>query len=227
MSISRVVFLGDSITLGYGLEDQTKRFSSVFCQMTQWEEVNYGITGTLVAKAGPSESNGTAFLDRYETMEDGDFVVVFGGTNDYFWSDTDIYGEDTEDNKYFANAVKNLCVGLREKYPGKPIVFIVPYQQRGIGNYSGCANYLESSFHLSDMENITGNALKQYADTLCKVCAENDVPVLDLYHDFGIDIAHCDADFEKYTIDGCHPSVDGHRRIAEFLYEYCKNIGLL
>ena len=227
MKITKTIFLGDSITLGYGLEEQAKRFSSVFCQMIKCQEVNYGITGTLIAKTGPSLCNGTSFIDRYPDMEDGDFVVVFGGTNDYFWSDIGIYGDNAWDDKYFINAVHHLCIGLKEKYKNKPILFIVPYKQRGIGNYLGCANAQDSNFHISDVENYTGNALKRYADTLCEVCSSNGIPVLDLYNDLGIDIAHSDEDYEKYTIDGCHPNENGHRYIAERLYEYCCNEGMM
>ena len=59
--------------------------------MMQCQEMNYGITGTLIAKTGMSLSNGTSFVERYSAMEDGDIVVVFGGRNDYFWSDVQFY----------------------------------------------------------------------------------------------------------------------------------------
>ena len=128
--IHRAAFLGDSITMGYGLADAADRYSTVFCKRIGAEECNYGITGTLMARAGLSKSDGTSFLDRYEAMEDADLAVVFGATNDYFWSDMPIFPDTpdaSEDDGYFANAVRRLCRGMREKYPGIPTVFILPY----------------------------------------------------------------------------------------------------
>ena len=219
MKVSKVIFLGDSITLGYGLEDKKKRFSSIFCEMAQCEERNYGITGTLIARAGLSATNGTSFIDRYMDMEDGDFIIVFGGTNDYYWSDTDIH--------YFKNEVHELCLGIKKKYQDKPILFILPYRQRGTGNYYGGLSFKESNFHNSDTQNFTESTLAAYVDVLREACRFHNILVLDLYDGFGVDIAHSDEDFDTYTIDGCHPNENGHKRIAELLYEYCSNVGLL
>ena len=122
----RVVFLGDSITMGYGLDHAEDRYSTVFCKMEGAKEINYGITGTLMARAGLSKTDGTAFIDRYAAMEAADLAVVFGATNDYFWTDAPIAPEDSEDDRYFLNAVRHLCLGLKGKYPGVPVVFITP-----------------------------------------------------------------------------------------------------
>ena len=47
----KLAFLGDSITLGYGLSDRSARFSTLVSRALNAEEVNLGITGTLVARA--------------------------------------------------------------------------------------------------------------------------------------------------------------------------------
>ena len=169
-SVQTVVFLGDSITLGYGLENQTERFSSVFCRMTNTIEINYGATGTLMARAGISTADGSSFIDRYPMMEDGDLVIVFGGTNDYFWTDTPISGDMCEDDRYFENAVHHLCSGLKEKYAGKPIVFILPYKMRGIGNYFGGENSLAHNGHNTDQKNYVGHTLIEYVNMQKSIC---------------------------------------------------------
>ena len=69
-SVQTVVFLGDSITLGNGLDNMEDRFTAVFCRMTGTQEINYGITGTLIARAGTSTADGASFIDRYPMMED-------------------------------------------------------------------------------------------------------------------------------------------------------------
>jgi len=214
------VFLGDSITMGYGLSDMSKRYTTLFCEEAGFRENNYGITGTLMARSGTSTTNGSSFLDRYHAMENGDFIVVFGGTNDYFWSDTPMETDHSENVSCFIPAVHHLCAGLIEKYPDKPMVFILPYSQRGIGNFKNGIDGLDHNFHNSDTPNYTGHTLAEYVHAMKKICCEYGIPVLDLYHDFGIDIAHNDADYKTYTLDGCHPNEAGHARIAEYLYKW-------
>lgn len=227
ISDKTAVFLGDSITMGYGLSDFADRFSTVFCKRIGWREDNYGITGTLMARAGTSTSDGSSYIDRYAAMGEGDLIVVFGATNDYFWADRAISCADSEDDCYFENAVHHLCIGLREKYPGKPIVFLMPYTMRGIGNYFGGAGGRDHNGHNTDERNYVGCTLLQYVELQKRICLSHGMYVLDLYHDFGIDIAHSDADEAQYTLDGCHPNAAGHARIAEYLYQFCKDHGLI
>ena len=225
-SVQTVVFLGDSITLGYGLENQTERFSSVFCRMTNTIEINYGATGTLMARAGISTADGSSFIDRYPMMEDGDLVIVFGGTNDYFWTDAPISGDVCEDDRYFENAVHHLCSGLKEKYAGKPIVFILPYKMRGIGNYFGGENSLAHNGHNTDQKNYVGHTLIEYVNMQKSICLSYGIYALDLYTELGADMAYCDSDELRYTLDGCHPNIEGHRYIANLLYQFCIDNGL-
>ncbi len=221
------VFLGDSITLGYGLDNMEDRFTAVFCRMTGTQEINYGITGTLMARAGTSTSDGSSYIDRYPAMEDGDLIVVFGATNDYFWADMPISGEPQEDDRYFENAVHHLCAGLADKYPGKPIVFLMPYQMRGIGNYFGGADGRAHNDRNTDQKNYIGCTLADYVNMQKSICLSYGMYVLDLYRDFGADVAHIDEDEIRYTIDGCHPNAAGHRRIAALLRDFCIENGLI
>ena len=52
--------------------------------MLGMKELNYGITGTLVAKAGLNEMDERDFLSRSSLIDSADVAIVFGGTNDYF-----------------------------------------------------------------------------------------------------------------------------------------------
>ena len=175
----KIAFLGDSITLGYALDERDRdRFPAVFCRMTGHEEINLGITGTLVARAGLSAFDGTAYVDRYPQTAGADYAVVFGGTNDYFWSDTPISGGDGD--AYFDNAVRSLCLGLLELFPKENILFLTPYPHHGIGNFAGGSHWRESGEHDTDNVNFVGHTLSDYADVLCKICAEYGIRVLDL-----------------------------------------------
>lgn len=226
----KVIFLGDSITMGYGLEDKTKRYSSVFCELTGCEEINYGITGTLIARAGVSVPDNLAFIDRYAGMPDlvqGDLVVVFGGANDYWWSDMPVGDENSTDAAYFHCALRELCRGLKGKYPNTSVLFIIPYQHRGYGNFYGGRDAMDASRHDTGARNYLGNTLKVYCDLIREICTRYEIPTLDLFYGSGMDLPGSDEDAEKYTLDGCHPSSEGHKLLAERLYEFVMQNGLL
>lgn len=208
----KIAFLGDSITLGYALEHrEADRFPAVLCRMTGDEEVNLGITGTLVARAGLSSFDGTAYVDRYPQMAGADYAVVFGGTNDYFWSDTPISGSDGDG--YFKNAVHTLCEGLLKMFPRDKILFLTPYPHHGIGNFSGGTHWRESGEHDTDSVNFVGHTLSDYADILCEVCRTYGIRVLDLRK------SAPPFDWRTMTIDGCHPNEAGHVWLAERIKE--------
>ena len=212
----KLAFLGDSITLGYALEQrEADRFPAVLCRMTGHEEYNLGITGTLVARAGLSASDGTAYVDRYPQMAGADYAIVFGGTNDYFWSDAPISGG--EGDAYFMNAVHTLCRGLLTMFPKEKILFLTPYPHHGIGNFAGGTHWRESSEHDTDDVNFVGHVLSDYGDVICGVCAEYGIAVLDL--------RSCAEPFDwrAMTIDGCHPNEAGHVWLAERIREVLCN----
>ncbi len=204
-------YLGDSITLGYGLEHRERdRFSRLLTDRYGWEERNYGITGTLVARAGLSASDGTAYVDRYECLRGTEFAVIFGGTNDYFWTDQPISPEnDAGDERSFTVALESILRGVREFLPASRILVVTPYPHRGIGNFSGGRDFRDASEHDTDTPNFVGNTLSDYCDAIADVCGANGISVLDLRK------VSVPFDWRALTSDGCHPNPDGHRWLAE------------
>lgn len=200
-----IAFLGDSITCGYALEDGSKKYSTLVCAELSMEELNYGITGTLVAKAGLNQTNAKDYLSRAHLIDDADIAVVFGGTNDYFWSDRPISGCGEE---YFAYAVKELVRRVKEKRGGKITLFVTPYPHNGVGNYLGGADWKDSTRHDTSAVNYNGHVLQDYAETIERICTEEGVPCLNLFEDFGFR-------WQEHTIDGCHPNEAGHALIAK------------
>ena len=200
-----IAFLGDSITCGYALDDTNKKYSTLVSRELGLEELNYGITGTLVAKAGLNRANEKDYLSRAHLIDEADIAVVFGGTNDYFWSDEPIDGCGKE---YFAFAVKELVRRVKEKRSGKKTLFITPYPHNGVGNFRGGADWMASSRHDTSEVNYNGHTLKDYADMIASICRENAVPCLNLFEEFGFR-------WQEHTIDGCHPNEAGHALIAK------------
>ena len=145
-----IAFLGDSITLGYALDNPDDRFSAVLCRRLGAVERNYGITGTLVARAGLSRDNGTSYIDRISQISGADCLVIFGGTNDYGHGNAPFgaMADNTADT--FCGACHVLFRGLIEKYPTAKIVIMTPLQRTG-GTHP-CEN--------------TGKPLLDYVDTI-------------------------------------------------------------
>ena len=199
-----IAFLGDSITMGYGLEDRSNRYATIVSQNLKMEELNYGITGTLIAPAGLNRNNQKDFLNRADLVSGADLAVVFGGTNDYFWSDCGIYGED---DSHFQCAVRKLIEKILLKRDRQSVLFVTPYRHNGVGNYENGKDWLDSNRHDTDTKNYNGHTLQDYVDVIVALCQEYGVSCLNLYE-------KTDFDWEKYTLDGCHPNEMGHKIIA-------------
>ena len=200
-------FLGDSITLGYALTDRSKRYSTLICESLGVTEVNHGITGTLVAKAGLNSSDGLDYVSRLDLIIGCDVAVIFGGTNDYFWSDMPISGDD---DRYFENALETIAKRVCEARQGKITLIVTPYPHNGIGNYLGGEGWRTSSRHDTSERNFNGHTLSQYVDATVRVCEKYGLPYLNLHNDFGFD-------WRIHTSDGCHPNEEGHMLLSKII----------
>ncbi len=215
-----IAFLGDSITLGYALEDRTNRFATVLSKRFGAVEENYGITGTLVAKAGLSRDNDTAYITRIANTDNAEYAVVFGGTNDYFWSDMPISPEgESDDVGYFTVALEKICAHLIAHHEKNKVLLVTPYPHHGIGNFKGGENFKDKSEHDTTELNYNGYTIKDYVDKTIEIANKFGLPVLDLH-------TNSDFDWKKHTVDGCHPNNEGHiwlaDKIEKKLYEIAK-----
>ena len=201
----KIAFLGDSITFGYALADKAKRYSTLVCEELGAEEENHGITGTLVAKAGQNRKDDKSFVSRAHLIDDGDVAVVFGGTNDYFWSDTAITGED---DSFFEHALESSIARIKEKRAGKITLFVTPYSHSGEGNFLGGEHWQCANRHDTTATNYNGYTLLDYVNLIEKVCEKHGVPCLNLHKNFPFD-------WRVHTTDGCHPNEAGHTLIAQ------------
>lgn len=203
----KIGFLGDSITYGYGLANRERdRYTALVCRKMNCEEVNLGITGTLVARAGLSRDDGTAFLDRLPLLEGCDCAVVFGGTNDYFWSDGPLDGDGLN---CFVPAVDTLCRELLRRFSKENILLITPYPHHGVGNFQSGAAWRDACEHDTDAPNYLGHSLGDYVSVIAQMGEKYGLNTLNLFH------AQPAFDWRAQTLDGCHPNEDGHRWLAE------------
>ena len=123
---------------------------------------NYGRNGNTLAK----QSKETAVLpmcERYATMHDNaDYVVVLGGANDKRLS-VPIGENDSTDPTTFKGAMRQLILGLTEKYPKAKILFMTNYNRWPSKNELG----------ISDLA---------YVEAMQEMCGIYSIPCFDNYH---------------------------------------------
>lgn len=219
----KVNFLGDSITEGVGVEDIANcRYDNRLAVMCQLSAVNnYGIGGTRLAhQRCPSEKprHDLCFCGRAYNMDTtADMVVVYGGVNDYIHGDAP-FGEigDTTP-RTFCGGVYFLMNYLRETYGQKPLVFMTPAR---------CHSHKE----VDDLKpsprpgkGSDARALWDYVEVIMQTAKKFDIPVLDLYHNLGLD-PHEQACYDTYTADGLHFNDAGHAVIAQRLKEFIESL---
>ncbi|MBR0101032.1 MAG: SGNH/GDSL hydrolase family protein [Treponema sp.] len=207
----KILFLGDSITEGWGTSSNEKIFWSLLSARDGVEAFGYGIGGTRIArqKFPSTEAKWDQdFLSRVGSMEDkADVVVVFGGTNDYGHGDAPLGLMDDRDATTFYGALHCLYQALLKKYPAAQIVVMTPLHREGENN-------LLNDFGLRNV-----GFLSDYVRIIKEVAAFYALPVLDLYSLSGIqpDVPLLK---ERYAPDGLHPNDAGHERIYRLLREF-------
>ena len=203
----KVVFLGDSITEGVGASDLEHRYPNVFEKMSGCEIFVDGIGGTRIAKQRSVSANekwDLDFISRVPALPaDADFVVVFGGTNDFGHGDAPFGTFADRTQETFCGSMHLLCQRLLEKYPYATIVFMTPlhrlYEYRTV--------------------NELGNPdvpLIEYVKMIRQICEYYSLPVLDLYKVSGIQ-PEIEVIRTTYMPDGLHPSNAGAEKIATLL----------
>lgn len=225
-----ILIIGDSITdMGYWV-NSLKSISG--CKV-----YNRGVSGTTIAdRSGSSqsfcqrfdlsESDSQTHTDGFPARENVDFVIVFGGTND--WGNSVPFGDFGEniDRATFFGALRYLINGLKTRYCGKPIFVMSPLncaRSLRFSNWNRVAFGTGTSFDFR--VNSQSAEMSDYTDIMKAVCR--------LYGVFFIDMFNCgispvvEYDYNHYFVthegdsvpDGLHPNEVGSAIIAKYVYK--------
>lgn len=204
-------FLGDSITEGYGASSLEKRYSTVTCSILDAKENNYGIAGTRIAPQYSVSENpryDLDFISRVDRMtDDCDTVVIFGGTNDFGHGDAPFGKKNDTSDKTFCGAVYTLFNMIKNKFPNKLVVVILPLHRSEENNK-------QKTLKVSGKTKI----LSKYRKQIERMAKKFNFNLLDLWNDDRLN-PHLEAGKNNFT-DMLHPSDSGHKILAERLAEY-------
>ncbi len=209
--------LGDSITQGVGASASEKAYPSVLAKLTGAKVNNYGLSCSRITEISGGLSNPGSFIDRMYNMDkSADLIIVFGGTNDFWFGDCPIgKSTDTKVNTFYG-ALNTMIPYLKTTYPNSDIVFITPYQQSKDAD-------INKPYKRSTYGNFGSGTLSQYRKAMLNRCEYYGIPVLDLYADFELNTADNRQALEKYgqfLCDGCHLNDAGYNLLARKIYKF-------
>ena len=208
----KYLFLGDSITEGVGASSQDKRYTDLVGKRLGCETVNYGISGTRIARQMITSERAAWDVDfrlRVPLMtKDCDKVFVFGGTNDFGHGACHLGSPECENEKTFATQLKLLIRDLTEKYGREKLCFIIPLR-RFSEDPIACKG---------DNRDELGAPFSEYVDVMRAIISAHGIDYIDLYEN-GFPKPTVNTG-DEYTTDGLHPNDRGYELIADRICEY-------
>ena len=250
LTTKKVSFVGDSITYGYGLSDQYKRWTTVFSRKyARCRENNLGVSGSCLCSNTKNRTtyddpiNADRFITRVtqETIGDSDVIFIWGGTNDFSYDINpigDLFVEETiTSNTYigtkkrvaptntdaFSGALHELLSTVRTLNPTAKVIYLT-IMNRGKWNTGAYSNKRPSSLE----QNANGDWITDYNEAIHKICEFYAVPVIDINSLINQNWAYDDSTsspkiLQSMDDDGIHPNAAGHARIAEIVFNYVIN----
>ena len=207
----KINVLGDSITEGACASKEENTFVVLLGKMLNAESRNYGISGTRIAKQQvpsiPAKHDLYFALRAKDMNHDADYVIVFGGTNDFGHGDAPFgeIGDKTPDT--FCGAVDDLVNVLLRYYKKEQIIFIPPLYRLDEDNPYGDGS-----------KKVPNKTLKEYREALTKIVESYGIKVLDIKDEIGR------PENNPMSADGLHPTDAGHYKIAQLISDYIKQI---
>lgn len=184
----KVMFIGDSITAGTAA---TIKYTDMIAQQLNTTTQAEGVVSSTFSN-GTINQTIPAIVDRIKNInfDNVTHVVFFAGTND-FGRGVELGTINDNSNNTFYGAVKDCIKQLKDK--SVKISFVTP-----ILRFDGRTN-------------DHGYMLKDFASALIEIASLNNLPILDLYKNYGVN----DSNKSTYIAnDMLHPNNNGQRLLA-------------
>lgn len=138
------------------------------------------------------------------TYESPNYILVFGGTNDWFNASV-LLGELGDTDTTFYGIVYKTIIALINKYPSAKIVMLTPIRRN------------ETTY------NSHGETLEQYADAIIETADSLGIYSYDLYRKAGLN-PKISALKTEFFNDNTHPNNKGQKRLYEVISTIIQNI---
>jgi len=207
MKSIRIVALGDSITNGAGIGEDTYRYllQRDLPRMTEYEAkvINAGVNGDITTTAIPR-------LEGDVLSFSPDYVTIMFGVNDagYYRPDSDSMADTPRVTAGdFRSNIKFIIDKISET-GAKPIL-ITPLPMNRFYAHKDFPAYIENGLNY---------IVDKYSDIIREISNTRNLPLIDINKVF-----KNDPDTDKLIPDGIHPNKCGHRFIADvILAEFVK-----
>ena len=210
----KVIFLGDSITQGFGTDSPEKIYHAVMKKDLGLAEIrNEGVNGTRIARQddGLVEAR-EDFNKRYDRMnKDADVLFIFGGTNDFGGGTAKIGNIDDEDVYTFYGGLNTLLKKAIRDFGKNNVIVLMPMHRFGENNPKGNAP-----------KGAVGSILCDYVNIIKDRAEFFGVHLIDLFSDERLNPNT--ADGVKFFLDGLHPNNEGHNLLAKVIEENLENL---
>lgn len=209
----KINFLGDSITAGVGASAKSKCYVNQIGLKVDTVR-NYGIGSTSIAYQIKSSVPGRYFCNRYQEMDnDADYIVIFGGTNDYGFGDAPLGKPDDATPETFYGSLNYLYSAIMNNYPDSKIIVVTPMHMLGDDNLQGYNGYKGKDVA----------TLETYVNIIKQVAGTYSLPVIDLYSVSELNPNNPELK-NTYFADGVHPNDSGHKLISEIILNFINSV---
>jgi lysophospholipase L1-like esterase len=230
----KVLFLGDSLTnlekVNYdeAIKNPTKPNRKKYYKYIDWVRkltgaqcYNYGYSGSSIARiTSPEDPDTSSFISRYKDIirkypdpNSFDFIIIFGGVNDYMQNAPVSFFDNTDPYSFYG-ALKTVVNDFRTTYPNAKIILMNPLiSSRDGKNFDLTPN--SSNYILQDYR----KAIEEVARTLGTAHFPTE-------HMSGLN-ANEEAILKKFYSgigDGVHPLPSGHKKIAVPLINFMESL---
>ena len=180
--------IGDSMTM------QGKYQPKIVSELGLSEHTSFAANGRSTVEMPPLKG-------WWGSANNSDLIVFFMGTND-FGQERDLGEVDSTDLNTTSGAVRSIMEEFSmSKFSGRTILIVLSPQRWG---------YVSGTPVNSTMTNTKGITLWQYLDRIKTIAQEFGFPVLDLYHDLGVNKNNA----SYYLYDGLHPTDATYEKIG-------------